>query len=221
MTELISIENLIEQVKAKGINFGKGDPYNRLRYYTKMGWLPHMIRKKHADSGSITGHYPKEALNLIVTIEKLKEKGLDNEQIAKKLESKNKVTSFKNILISPEIKNKLVGYATLALLIVIFANELGLITLGRSKQELFIPTIEGMPKQILESGSGTLFKNQKKVFIKSSLITGTSKVYVTFTQNFSPATRYWVTELKPSEGFFVEVDVPLLENANFSWWISN
>ena len=31
MESLISTEKLIEEAKTKGIDFGKGDPYNRLR----------------------------------------------------------------------------------------------------------------------------------------------------------------------------------------------
>ena len=57
MESLISTEKLIEESKTKGIDFGKGDPYNRLRYYTKIGWLPHMQRKKNDEETSITtGH---------------------------------------------------------------------------------------------------------------------------------------------------------------------
>lgn len=44
--DFISVEKLIKILKEKNISFGKGDPYNRLRYYTKIGWLPHMTRKK-------------------------------------------------------------------------------------------------------------------------------------------------------------------------------
>ena len=71
---LVSIENLIEAAKRKGLNFGKGDPYNRLRYYTKIGWLPHMVRKSD-NEGSIKGHYPEWALNQLIIIEKLKAEG--------------------------------------------------------------------------------------------------------------------------------------------------
>ena len=33
--ELISVDNLIKLLKEKNISLGKGDPYNRLRYYSK------------------------------------------------------------------------------------------------------------------------------------------------------------------------------------------
>ena len=221
MTNLISVEKLVEQAKSKGIDFGKGNPYNRLRYYTKMGWLPHMIRKKQEGAQNITGHYPQDVLNTILTIERFKSKGLDNDQITKKLESKNKLQSFYTMISSTEVKTKIVGYSTLFLLLLIFANELGVISLGRAKSQLFIQTTQTLPTQILESGSDTILRNQKKTFVRSSLVTANSKVYVTFTQNFSPATRYWVSEQKIGEGFTVEVDIPLLENSNFSWWISN
>ena len=42
----VQVIKLIKQAKKEGVQFGRGDPYNRLRYYTKIGWLPHMTRKK-------------------------------------------------------------------------------------------------------------------------------------------------------------------------------
>jgi len=42
---LISINEVIERAKKLGVDFGKGDPRNRLRYYVKIGLLPHAQRK--------------------------------------------------------------------------------------------------------------------------------------------------------------------------------
>src|SRR5205085_8389415 len=96
MTDLISVENLIAESKKRGITFGKGDPYNRLRYYTKMGWLPHMIRKRDADDKSVKGHYPKEALDIVLMIEKYKKDGLTNEAITKTIKSKDNVQNWRS-----------------------------------------------------------------------------------------------------------------------------
>jgi len=43
--KLISIDEVIERAKKLGVDFGKGDPRNRLRYYVKIGLLPHAKRK--------------------------------------------------------------------------------------------------------------------------------------------------------------------------------
>jgi len=47
-----------------------------------------------------------------------------------------------------------------------------------------------------------------------------SKVYVTFTQNYSPATRYWVSKIENQSGFQLELDSPVSENVEFNWWVS-
>ena len=74
MSSLIEVEKLIRMAKKEGVSFGKGDPYNRLRYYTKIGWLPHMERKR-VKSGDVVGHYPKWVLSRLVMIDKLKKQG--------------------------------------------------------------------------------------------------------------------------------------------------
>jgi hypothetical protein len=43
--KLIKIDEIIERAKELGVDFGKGDPKNRLRYLTKIGLLPHCQRK--------------------------------------------------------------------------------------------------------------------------------------------------------------------------------
>jgi len=53
--ELINTRDLINELKKRNLNLGKGDPYNRLRYYTKIGWIDHMIRKKDSN-GVVVGH---------------------------------------------------------------------------------------------------------------------------------------------------------------------
>jgi len=93
MEKMLSTEELILKAREVGVDFGKGDPYNRLRYYTKIGWLPHMTRQKDAD-GNIKGHYPEWVLGQLVTIEKLKSEGSDNDEIAKQIETKSKYTNY-------------------------------------------------------------------------------------------------------------------------------
>ena len=43
--KILPVEEIIEKAKNLGVRFGQGEPYNRLRYYTKLNWIPHMERK--------------------------------------------------------------------------------------------------------------------------------------------------------------------------------
>ncbi len=221
MGNLVNVENLITEAKTKGINFGKGNPYNRLRYYTKMGWLPHMLRKRDSLNNTIMGHYPKNALETILMIEKLKKQGFANEEITKKLQAKDKLQNIYAFIVSPEIRNKVVTYLTLGILLIIFANELEIIHLGKNKSSLFVQNTQTQPNQILDNGTQTIAKNQTDAFVKSNLVTGKSKIYITFTNNYSPATRFWVSRLDRNSGFVVELDAPVFEDVDFNWWLTN
>src|SRR3990172_9961752 len=89
MERLIATDDLIKEAEKMGVKFGKGDPYNRIRYYTKMGWLPHMVRKEGK------GNFPNWALDRLVMIERLKDKNFSNEDITKKIEESNRFISVK------------------------------------------------------------------------------------------------------------------------------
>ncbi len=217
MDDFISIDKLIKQAKSKGVNFGTGDPYNRLRYYTKIGWLPHMVRKADK-TGNIKGHYPQSSLQTLVIIEDLKSQGATNEEIAKKLENKSKKEGIVNLIKSPEIKKQLVTYATLLLLLLIFINEIGIINLGKANRT--VNQDINSYEQIYASGTSFVPKNQNKIFISFRDLKPNSKVYVTFTQNYSPATRYWVSKIDQQNGFLVELDAPVATNVEFNWWLS-
>ena len=217
MNELISIDKLIKTAKSKGVNFGSGDPYNRLRYYTKIGWLPHMVRKSDKN-GNIKGHYPTSCVDKLVLIEDLKSQGLSNEEISNKIRKRSRFQDFLEILSSPEVKKQIILYLILVILLLIFANELSIINLGSSKSvsvgELSKST------QIYQDGTSFVPKNQNKVFITSNEIRSNSKVYVTFTQDFTPASRYWVSDVRDQKGFLLELDAPVSNNVEFYWWLS-
>ena len=217
MDEYISIDKLIKQAKSKGVNFGSGDPYNRLRYYTKIGWLPHMIRKADK-TGNIKGHYPLSSLKTLLFIEDLKSQGAANEEVFKRLDKRNKKETILSSLKSPEIKRQINSYLILALLLVIFASELGVIDLGKSKTTQISQTSQY--QQIYANGTSFVPKNQNKIFVTFNETRPNSKVYVTFTQDFSPATRYWVSKVEGQGGFLLELDAPVSTNAEFSWWLS-
>jgi len=220
---MLSIEELIKKAQTMGVDFGRGDPYNRLRYYTKIGWLPHMTRQRDKD-GNIRGHYPESVLSQLITIEKLKEAGASNDEIAKQIEIKSKYTNLINLIKSKEVRNQIISYSTLLLLLVIFANELGLVNLGQHKSSIIeaFSSASETPQtlEIMASGEGIVPKGRSSVFIKEEKVAPGAKIYVTFTQNFSPATAYWVTNVRPGEGFELKLDAPVYYNATFNWWTS-
>lgn len=217
MDDFISIDKIIKQAKSKGINFGAGDPYNRLRYYTKIGWLPHMIRKADK-SGSIKGHYPTWCVERLILIETLKAEGLSNDEISQKLKTKNRFQDVTLVLKSPEVRKQVALYLLLILATVTFLNQLGLINFGKSKSILSVEDSKTL--QIIQSGTSFVPRNQRKIFVSAESARVSSKVYVTFTQDYSPATRYWVSDIKDQDGFLVEMDAPVFDNTEFSWWLS-
>ena len=214
MERLIATDDLIKEAEKMGVKFGKGDPYNRIRYYTKMGWLPHMVRKEGK------GNFPNWALDRLVMIERLKDKNFSNEDITKKIEESNRFISVKNVLWFPESRIRLVTYISFALLLFIVSSELNVFPIGISKK-LLTQSKSGISNQILSSGNSFMPAGSVKIFVKEPETTVTSKIYVTFNQNFTPAARYWVSDKIPFKGFYVELDAPTVNNTEFSWWITN
>ena len=223
MGKLIAADEIVRRAKSKGIDFGKGSPYNRLRYYTKIGWLPHMIRKKN-DIGIVEGHYPTSALARLELIQGLKEKGYSNSEIASELENVAIKTNLKSIFdLGKERKIQLIAYLSFFLLVLILLSELGFLSPNNTKQRLseLSSSINQAPNQILASGDALIPANSNIVFVKTNQITANSKVYLTFNDDYSPAIRYWVSNKVSFEGFYVQLDSPTAQNSNFSWWISN
>jgi len=223
MLKLIVADNVIKQAKKLGVDFGKGNPYNRLRYYTKIGWLPHMTRQKDK-SGNVVGHYPAWVVGRLEYIQKLKNKGLSNDEIAEKIEAQNikrNVTSALSSLRNPEQRNQLVAYTSLLLLIAVLLIEAGAIPVGTPKRDLIQDSRNiGLQNQIIDSGSGLVPQGEKLLFVKSKSITSDSKINVTFEENFSPANKYWVAKKVPYEGFYLELDLPTAQEATFNWWVT-
>ncbi|RLC59945.1 MAG: hypothetical protein DRI01_10795 [Chloroflexi bacterium] len=93
---LISIEEVISQAKKLGIDLGKGNPRERLRYLTKIGLLPHAKRKSF-NGQSPNGAYPKYVIELLKEIDEEIKAGKsiqeikrekERERIKKRLEEK-------------------------------------------------------------------------------------------------------------------------------------
>ena len=83
--KLISIDDLITKAKAFGVDFGKGDPKNRLRYYVKIGLLPHAKRKSFNDLPP-TGAFPIEVLSTLISIDRKIKEGKSILEIKRELE---------------------------------------------------------------------------------------------------------------------------------------
>ncbi len=212
---LIKIGDLIQEAKRNKIDLGKGNPYNRLRYYTKIGWLPHMERKKEAS------FYPSWALKRLLLIEQLRTKNLSNSQIQRKINFLNKFQNIQYVLTSPKAQLKLGFYIGVAFVLLVIAAEIGVVNIGKPKSSL-VPALN-VPAaiRIRDEGNAFIPPNQNKFYVKSKLVQNTSNIYVTFNANYSPATRYWVSEKNPGEGFYIELDAPVSGISGFNWWISN
>lgn len=222
---LISIEKLIETASKKGVDFGKGDPYNRLRYYTKIGLLPHMQRK--VVGGEVVGHYPVEALDIIIEIEKLKKLGVRNDEIANKIKgltsgsrAYSPASAVKLARVLTPSPKALRIIAVLVFVLLVMAG-FGVLPVGKSKSELIQRTLELDKKYMVDTGTAYVPKDQNKVFIKSTNVKLNSRINLSFSANYTPAARYWVSQRVPFEGFYVELDAPVAADAEFSWWISN
>jgi len=219
MKNYISVDQLIKRAKKKGVDFGKGDPYNRLRYYTKLSWLPHMIRQKD-NKGNVAGHYPFWALDHLLLIEKLKEEGYSNDEIELKIKKKNKIREVIELLTTPDIRKQIISYLTLLLLVVITINEIGIINLGKNKRTDITLNQNSLSQQIIDNGTAFVPKGKNKIYVKNDLVTKTSKINITFTENYYPASRYWITEIRNYDGFVLELDAPAANNVEFNWWIT-
>lgn len=226
MDDLISLEKLIAEASKKGLDFGKGDPYNRLRYYTKLGLLPHMVRK--SINGELVGHYPAHALDVLLEIEKLKRLGFKNEEIANKLkvlapeqgDAKPKSTAIKVArVLTPSTKTiRLVLFVIFCLMVL---GGFGILPIGKSKNDLIKRILELDKKYMADSGTAYVPRNQNKVYVKSQTVKPDSRINVTFSSDYTPATRYWISQRTAFEGFNLELDAPTAADTEFSWWISN
>jgi DNA-binding transcriptional MerR regulator len=84
---LISIEEFIARAKRFGVDFGNGDPKNRLRYYVKMGLLPHAQRKSFNGSPP-NGAYSEKELTTLFEINKQLKAGKTVQEIKREKKEK-------------------------------------------------------------------------------------------------------------------------------------
>jgi hypothetical protein len=217
--DFISVEKLIKILKEKNISFGKGDPYNRLRYYTKIGWLPHMTRKKN-DEGVITGHYPYSVVEVIEMIESLKQKGRNNEEIELLIKNSNKNKSENSIL----NKIKKININFLFVFIIIAGFLIELIKFNSHNEKIITNPIQEnntvtKEKKITDSGISFIPKNQNLIFVASSRVTPTSIIMLNFFNNIGYNNNYFIKEIKPTQGFYIETNYAVPAESKFNWII--
>jgi len=82
--KLISIEDFIARAKNLGVDFGKGNPKERLRYLTKIGLLPHAKRKSF-NGAPPNGAYPESVLEILLEIDKKLKSGKSIQQIKREM----------------------------------------------------------------------------------------------------------------------------------------
>jgi len=149
------VDKVIQIAQETGVNFGPGKPYNRLRYYTKIGWIPHMTRK----GKDLKGHYPKWVISRLKLIEELREKGYNNEQITLKLMSENPAKNqngdskilgkdnYENFG-KPKKEKTLKEYVIkiiIASLVMLILNELGIMKVGKNREKLIKDVLKNFP----------------------------------------------------------------------------
>lgn len=224
MTKLITTDELIKSAKDKGISLGRGNPYNRLRYFTKIGWLPHMVRQKDS-SGNVVGHYPDWSLSRLEYINELKKKGFDNDDISAKISQRDKlrnITKVFGFLDETEKRTQFLTSISVFLLSIVLLIEIGIIPIGKSKTELVALTSQHNENAIIiDRGNSFISEEKKIVFVKTDKVVNSSNILVTFNNDYSPATRFWVPRIIEQEGFYLELDAPTANNAEFRWWVTN
>jgi DNA-binding transcriptional MerR regulator len=101
--KLISIDEVIQRAKRLGVDFGKGNPRNRLRYYVKIGLLPH-ARRKVFKNNLPEGAYPEEIVWKLFEIDRMIKAGKGILQIKRELEEKER--EKEKIFVLPKVETK-------------------------------------------------------------------------------------------------------------------
>jgi hypothetical protein len=225
--ELINIKDLINELKKKNIDLGKGNPYNRLRYYTKIGWIDHMVRKKDLN-GVVVGHYPKSVIEKIIEIENLKKDGKNNEEITHLLKEKliQKVDNkkIKKVEFLKFLLEKInINIIILLVIVLGFIFELNNYNSLKEKLPINQNQIDSIvvENKILEKGKNVIPSGKNKIFINSKKINEKSIVLLSFEGSIAPANYYFITQKILEEGFLVETNYPVAKDVNFSWIIIN
>lgn len=88
--QYLPLEEFIRRAQVLGVDLGKGNPKNRLRYYVKLGLLPHVERKVFGKKIP-TGAWPISVLKKLVEIDKKLKQGKSIAQIKREIEKESGV----------------------------------------------------------------------------------------------------------------------------------
>lgn len=102
-SQLVKIDEVIEQAKNRGVDFGKGDPRHRLRYYAKLDLIP-PAQRKCFEGNQPTGAYPKHVVDLLVDIDKKLKQGKSIREVAQ--EEKEKKEEKQKAKSEPEVEEE-------------------------------------------------------------------------------------------------------------------
>lgn len=221
--DMINVKDLISELQKKNINLGKGNPYNRLRYYTKIGWIDHMVRKKDS-KGIVVGHYPLHVVEKLVLIENLKKQNKSNDEITKLLHEEKSNNKTYNPEIIKFLKNKL-NINTIILLLILFGFGFELLNYNSLHDKLpinkEITGLNNLEIKIEEKGRNMIQSGKNKIFINSKKVNEKSTILVTFEESIEPANHYFISEKIIQEGFTIELNLPLKKDVHFNWLIIN
>lgn len=71
----------------------------------------------------------------------------------------------------------------------------------------------------LSAGEAVIMQSTDSVIIKTKSVTNKSLIYVTFSSNYNPATRFWIENRVAGEYFLLKLDKNVEVDSRFSWWI--
>ena len=219
MNEYYTIEEMIEIAKKSGISFGRTDPYNRLRYYTKIGWLPHMVRKQGKETKEVIGHYPAWALTTLIKIEQMKKQNFSNEKIAKTLINDTKIRNIKTTILN---KNNIRGLSIYAIItgiaIIIFLQ----INIRQDNQKILNgymsdSTIKLANSKIIDTGVFVVVEGNSEATINTNTVLDNVRISVTFSSTIGQENYYWTEIQEDKKTFKVYLRNPVDENKEFTW----
>jgi hypothetical protein len=70
-------------------------------------------------------------------------------------------------------------------------------------------------------GEGIVKTNDSQTVISTESVTDKSKIFVTFSDDYSPAARYWIADKTNGKSFILKLDKPMQNDTKFNWWIIN
>jgi hypothetical protein len=71
------------------------------------------------------------------------------------------------------------------------------------------------------AGESAVPSGADRIKIETTSVQDSSMIYVTFTSNYNPATRFWIEERISGESFVLRLNREVEESSKFSWWIVN